>query len=104
MVFYRDELRLFEHQLEQLVANQPKHNMPMIEHFQNSFIRQHEVLDELEHEMQLYEDALYEGEEPEPKIIVDVVLPHAVFEEKMQTFIHIYTDLKTEFVDFVNKL
>ena len=95
---------MFENQLEKLVAIQPRAVMPLIEHFQNNFIRQKEVLDELNHEMNLYEDALKKNADAEPKIIADPVLSYTAFEEKISTFATIYADLKEEFVTFLKNL
>ena len=102
--FYRDELGMFENQLEKLVAYLPREAMPLIEHFQNNFIRQHEVLDELDHEMNLYEDSLKEGIDAKPKIISDRVLSYTAFEQRIRSFTKIYAELKEEFVAYIYTL
>ena len=102
--FYEEELNLLERQLAQLASKRIKAKMPRIEHFQNNFIRQHEVLDELKHEMNLYEDALKTNVEMEQKVISDPILSHHEFEQKMETFVKIFNEIKAEFRDFMSNL
>jgi len=102
--FYRDELKLFEHHLEKLVSKHPRDLLPKIEHFQNQFIRQHEVLDELLHELRLSEDALFLKKDKSQKIIADPIPDHHELQVRMDRFIDLFTELKNEFVLFVQEL
>ncbi len=48
----KHEIRHFEHHLENLTAKKiPKHLLAEVEHFQNSFICQKEVIDKLRHDL-----------------------------------------------------
>lgn len=57
--FYRDEITVFEHRLEELVAkNTNKDILAQAEHFQNQFILQKERMDELDHEANLLKEVV----------------------------------------------
>ena len=48
----KEEIRHFEHQLEKMAAKMlPKELLGMVEHFQNTFICQKEVIDKLRHDL-----------------------------------------------------
>ena len=52
MELVRDETRIFEHQLEQILQAGPSREvMPYIQKFESMFIRQNEVSDELFHDL-----------------------------------------------------
>ncbi|MCB0786643.1 MAG: hypothetical protein KDC02_20845, partial [Flavobacteriales bacterium] len=46
--FYKDEIAIFEHRLEDVVTrNTDREFLAQVEHFQNQYIREKEVIDEL---------------------------------------------------------
>jgi hypothetical protein len=103
--FYKDEIRIFNHRLEEIVTkNTGMEAMRDLEHFQNQYIRQIEVLDELRHEVKQHENAL-ETEAKDHPIGID----HKFFEDhgelrgQVEQYKKIYYDLKTEFMRFLTK-
>ena len=101
--FFSDELKIYEHRLEDLVTkNNTGKVLSLLEQFQNQFIRQREVLEELHHGIKVHEqkigEAMRRGEE-------DPVDPefHNSMKEEMESFRNIYTDLKRKFYSFLAK-
>lgn len=101
--FFADELKIYEHRLEELVNKYTKQEMlAELEQFQNQFIRQKEVLDELRHNIKVHEQkigqALQRGEEAptDPSF-------HEYMSGEVTSFRNIYKDLKTNFYDFMRK-
>jgi hypothetical protein len=58
--FYKEMLRIFQTHLESIVSMHPynKKIQPKIEHFQNQFTVQREVIDELKHDLNISEKQL----------------------------------------------
>jgi hypothetical protein len=57
--FYKNELHIFEDRLEDMLDRNPSRDLLReLEQFQNQFIRQKEVVDELNHKIHLYDDEL----------------------------------------------
>ena len=57
--FYKDEIRIFNHRMEEIVrAKKDNKVMANLEHFQNQYIRQVEVIDELRHDIKQHENVL----------------------------------------------
>jgi hypothetical protein len=101
--FFADELKIYEHRLEELTQKyRSVEVLSGLEHFQNQFIRQKEVLDTLKHDIHIHEqklqEALQRGEEAplEPEY-------HQFIGEQMETFRSIYSDLKKEFYQYLVK-
>jgi hypothetical protein len=97
--FYKNELGIFEERLVDMLKRKPsKQLLRELEQFQNQFIRQKEVVDELNHKIHLYDDALrgipaqimLEKESNEIK-------NHKVLEDDLQTNRRIYFDLRNRF-------
>ncbi len=102
--FYADEVRIYEHQLEELVGKNIKEMLPGLEKFQNNFIRQKEVLDELRHEIRIHEHELVLAVNAVGKAIENNGRhDHEAFEEKVEIFKKIYVELKGEFLNFWRK-
>ena len=100
--FYRDELTTFKHRLEEIITQNTKTEVTsMVEHFQNQFIRQEEVMDELRHDINAAEHALAENAKAN-----NVATDHRKAEEdaglvdRMNMFVKIYDELKDEFTRF----
>jgi len=103
--FFRQDLKLFESKLPQLlVANAGNdERIARIEQFQNRFIRQREMLDELYHVVHLNEQQLAEkAKEMNPaEILHKTVADHAELRNKVAGFKKYYNDFKQEFFDFI---
>lgn len=103
--FYKDEIGMFETYLgEVAVKNTSKDCLADVEHFQNQFIRQKEVIDEFVHDIKIKEESLAKYAQENP-----VAIDHKYFEpepamtDRYQTFEHIYHDLKEEYRRFLAK-
>lgn len=101
--FFSDELKIYERRLEDLVTkNNNGKVLSLLEQFQNQFIRQREVLEELHHDIKVHEqkigEAIRRGEE-DP---IDPEL-HNSMKEEMESYRNIYTDLKRKFYSFLAK-
>ncbi|MFI5222158.1 MAG: hypothetical protein ACHQK8_07520 [Bacteroidia bacterium] len=101
----KDELSSFDQQLGDVIK---KNNISEIarhvEHFQNQFIRQKEVIDELRHEIKQYENTLEvmpgaDLSEPQENLYNH----RMALIEQMETFEKIYGELKDEYQKFLNQ-
>lgn len=102
----RDEIQSFENRLEEVVkANTGKEVLVQVEHFQNQFIRQKEVIDALRHN--IHEDALTIAENVKEN---NVAVEHRRIEENfrlkdgVQTFQKIFNELREEYMLFMAKI
>ena len=101
--FFADELKIYEHQLEELVIKANKKGaMQELEQFQNQFIRQKEVLDTLQHDIHIHEQKLSEAVQENKELPLDPEY-HIFLGEQMDSFRSIYADLKKRFYLFLNK-
>lgn len=104
--FYVDEVKIFEGYLEGFVKKmEPEHRdlMADLEHFQNQFIRQKEVLDELGHDIRLNDQKLSKEIQGGVRLSDESKIQHQQMKERMETFRKIYRELKTEFYGYMIK-
>lgn len=101
--FFADEIAIFEHRLEEVLQRHPdeKEALIRLEQFQNQFIRQKSVLEELRHDINIHEQTisnlLKSGfSTPEHKIN-----DHSKIRESMDSFNSIYTELKASFYAYM---
>jgi hypothetical protein len=103
--FRKEETTILERRMEEIVRrnNQPD-VMAELEHFQNQFIRQHEVIDELRHDVKAHENEL-EKEAKEDPVAIDHrhFTDHSGLRERMDIFEKIYMELKNDFYRWVSK-
>ena len=78
--------------------------MAELEHFQNQYIRQREVIDELRHELKLHENGLAK-ESIEHPVAIDhrLFADHTTHRDAMETFDKLYYELKHEFMQWLVK-
>lgn len=102
--FYADELRIYQKRLDEIATKNNSFDVrAQIEHFQNQFIIQKEQLDILNHDVHKHESWLAKFALEHP-----VAIDHQQFDDhyhiqnRMDTFIKIYNDLKTEFNKFLS--
>lgn len=97
--FYKNELNIFEDRLTDMLQREPTNQLLReLEQFQNQFIRQKEVVDELNHKIHLYDDELI-------GIPAQIMLEeeskemshHKSLEEDLQTNRRLYFDLRNRF-------
>jgi hypothetical protein len=100
--FYRDEMKTYNHRLEEIITRNTKTSITaQVEHFQNQFIRQNEVIDELKHDINAEEHKIVENAKQN-----NVATDHRKFEEneelvdRMQMFDKIFDELKADFTRF----
>lgn len=102
--FYREEIMIFEHRMEELIARVgiPKDELIKLEHFQNQFIRQTEVIDELRHDLKQHENTL--DAEPKDRAIPkehSIDIAQGTLRDSMMTFEKLYVELKAEFTEWL---
>lgn len=105
LAFWEDELKSFTKRLEELVNRwTDKDVLAQLEHFQNSFIRQGEVIDTLQHDINVHETNMSELDaEGENALNQELVKNHNEFRNRMETQRHIYANLKKDFFKFLSK-
>ena len=103
LLFYKEEIRIFENHLEDLLQKNTKNDVPaQVEHFQNQFIRHKEVIDHLKHDLHVSERQLaaftreLSGDGLE-SIKMD---NHTRLRDEVFVFRKIYTELKHDFRRF----
>jgi len=103
--FRKEETTILEHRMEDIVRrnNQPD-VMAELEHFQNQFIRQKEVIDELRHDIKAHENIL-EQEAKQNPVAIDHrhFTDHSELRERVEMFEKIYMELKNDFYRWVSK-
>ena len=105
LAFCKEEITILEHRMEEIAKqNTAGEVMAELEHFQNQYIRQREVIDELRHDLKQHENAL-EKEVRDHPIAVDhrLFADHAGRREEMATFEKIYRELKEEYMRWLAK-
>ena len=104
--FCKDEIGIFERRMEEIVSrNTDKALLAELEHFQNQYIREREVIDELRHDIKQHENFL-EQEVKEHPIAIDhrAFGDHTILRERMGTFEQLYKELKDEFYRWMAKV
>lgn len=103
LIFYKEEIKIFEDHLEQLIKrNTAKQVLAHAEHFQNQFICQKEVIDELKHDLNISERQLASFAHTLTGDGIDSIKMdnHTKLREEIITFRKIYKDLKNDFRRF----
>ncbi len=105
LLFYKEEIQTFKSRLEEVVkANNTIEITSNVEHFQNQFIRQNEVIDELKHEIKQHENNLAKQIEANPTASDHrLTTDHSGLRDQMNIFEKIYDDLKNEYTQFLVK-
>ena len=97
--FFKDELMIFEHRLEEVVRlNTRQEVLAELEHFQNQFIREKEVIDELRHDIKKSENEVEKEHKDNPVAIEHRWFrDHTDLRDRFETFERLYAELKTEY-------
>ena len=98
--FCKDEITIFEKRMEDIAKrNTVSDVMAELEQFQNQYIRQREVIDELRHDIKQHENHLEKFVKDHP-VASDHVLftDHSGFRDRVHTFEKLYHELKAEFM------
>lgn len=105
MKYYRNELEIFDNRLEQDVVRLTDADaLRELEHFQNQFIRQNEVLDILsKHVRKNRKNLLRVSVEGTIDNEHNLINDYNALRDEFETFEKIYSELKKKFVDFNHK-
>jgi hypothetical protein len=105
LAFWEDELKSFKNRLEDLVNRSTnKEAFAQLEHYQNAFIRHAEVIDILQHDINVHEtDMGKHAIKDEDVLNTTLVKKHVEFRNRMEIQRHIYAELKKEFFHFLTK-
>jgi hypothetical protein len=101
----KDEIKSYQLRLQEVnAANNDTETRALVEHFQNQFIRENEVIDILKHDIAKYEHELSAATAAN-NVASDRrrVADHPELRDRMETFSHIFADLKYEFREFLAK-
>jgi hypothetical protein len=101
--FFEDEVKIYEHQLEKLIKTRRKEMLPRLEQFQNNFIRQKEVLDQLKRDITVHEQKLAWTYMKDKDVNERFDQIHERLREEMVVFKKIFNQVKTEFYAFLIK-
>lgn len=103
--FYKDEIHIFENRLGEISIRWTDQDvLAQLEHFQNQYIREKEVIDHLVHDINRREMALTNFAKDHPMDLEHVHFEdHRDLRDRMIIFRKIYTDLKHEFHGFIRK-
>ena len=105
LAFWEDELKTFKNRLEELVIRwTDKDMLAQLEHYQNAFVRHGEVIDTLQHNINVHETNM-SNHDAKGEDVLDLILAknHIEFRNRMEIQRHIYADLKKEFFHFLTK-
>src|SRR5215468_3480516 len=95
---FKQEIRNFEqHLMNMSIKNLPKDLLAQVEHFQNSFICQKEVIDKLRHDLP---DSRHKVEHIFRKLndsSMEGSRAHDILRDRMDTFRRIYDDVREDF-------
>ena len=103
--FCKDEITIFERRMGELATRNTKTTLlAELEHFQNQYIRQCEVIYVLRHDIKQHENFL-EKESIEQPTAIDrrSFTDHTELRNQMETFEKLYRELKDEFYRWVAK-
>ena len=105
LFFWEDELKSFQNRLEELVKRWTKKEMLVqLEHYQNQFTLQNEVINTLQEDIHIHEISIAAASK-KGKDLLDTALvkKHIEFRNRMEVQRNIYRDLKKEFFKFLTK-
>ncbi len=99
LAFYKDEVGIFERRLGEIATRYTGSDvLARLEHFQNRYIREREVIDELRHDIKAQENGLVKEALDRPVAIEHrLFTDHSDLRDRMITFEKLYRELKEEF-------
>ncbi len=105
LAFYKDELKTYTNRLEDIAQRYTgREVMQKLEHFQNQFIRQNEVIDILTHDINEHEQILVNSVKENPTASDHRLFDdHSGLRDRMETFLKIYNELKPGFMRYLTK-
>lgn len=105
LLFWEGELRFFDKRLDELVSCwEDKNMLTQLEHYQNQFILHGEVIDTLQHDINVHETDLSEHSKRKEDVLNQgLVKKHIEFRHRMEAQQQIFADLKKEFFKYLSK-
>ena len=102
--FYEEEIKILNKRLEEVAKSKLAHDaMAQVEHFQNQFIRQREVVDEIKHHVKLSDRVLYDSAQGDAGNPPFSLFNHDGMRDEYETFEKIYQELKNDFERFLRQ-
>jgi predicted nucleic acid-binding Zn-ribbon protein len=104
--FFEDEINTFENRLEELARQHLSNREVMVdlERFQNQFIRQKEVINDLKSDIRRHEHHISEIAAAQPDSAGQPKFQdHTFLRERMETFRKLYGELKSDFFRYAVK-
>ena len=102
--FYREELKKLNDHLAEIVSRKPSPDaMTSIEHFQNQFTIQNEVLDIMRHDFKQHENAIEAKHNNLNSNDPGLIENHESHKERLLRFEELFRDLREEFHGFTQK-
>ena len=99
--FYRAEIDRMKTDLASAVMTYRNHyNMPNVEHYQNQFILQRDILDIMRHDFKQHENKI-EAHSSNP--VTNLAAAHQSEREKLGSFERYFKELRNEFQAFIHK-
>lgn len=105
LAFYRDELSIFRDRLGEVSAkNNSTEERAGVEHFQNVFIREAEVMDTLVHDINAHEKVLVDYAKEHPIAVEHTYFRnHTDLADRMKRFNELWDEMKHEYNRFLAK-
>lgn len=104
LTFYKQEIEIFKKRLEEIAAKNTKTEVTAsVEQFQNQFIRQLEVIDELEHAINEQEHDLAKRAQENVVAIDHVLFQTNQIPGEMMRFIELYNEMKHNYMRFLSE-
>lgn len=102
--FYRGELKKLNDQLGNFLSRKPSQSvMANIEHFQNQFTIQNEVMDIMRHDFKQHENAIEAKHNNLNAADSGLNENHETNQERLSQFEKLFHELRNEFHEFVEK-
>ncbi|WP_306640710.1 hypothetical protein [Sanyastnella coralliicola] len=103
--FYKEELEIFRNRLGEVsIKNNKPEERADVEHFQNQFLREIEVIDTLRHDINAHEKVLVEYAKDHPAAVEHTYFrDHTELTDRMQRFEELWKELKNDFNRFLSK-
>ena len=101
--FYKEEIKIFEHHLEAVATKcNTQEVLSQVEHFQNTFIRQKEVIDTLKHNLHISEKQLSAFVKKMSGMGLSSIKMdnHTRLRDEMLTFRKLFVEMKNDFRHF----
>jgi len=105
LFFWEDELKSFKNRLNEIVTRWTDKNvLAQLEHFQNQFTHQAEIINTMQSDINNHEaNIAAHSKKGEDALNLILIKKHIEFRNKMETQRSIYGNLKKEFFRFLSK-